>query len=99
MATDGEAHDEEIRAIVLDALIAGRSVDDIADVLRVLHADGSTYPASALMELAADVYLACGSSRTDRLEVDGLAERMLPEDPAQATSATRNAATAYRERS
>jgi len=35
------------------------------------------------MELAADAYLACGSSRTERLEIDGLAERMLPEDPAR----------------
>ena len=35
------------------------------------------------MELAADAYLACGSSRIDRLEVDGLAERMLPEHPAR----------------
>ena len=35
------------------------------------------------MELAADAFLACGSSRADRLEVDGLAARMLPEDPAR----------------
>ncbi len=83
MATRGEANDEKIRTIVLDALIAGRAVDDIADVLRPLHTEGTTYPASALMELAADAYLACGSSRADRLEVDGLAERMLPEDRAR----------------
>ena len=83
MSTGGEARDDEIRAIVLDALIAGRTADDVADVLRSLHVEGSTYPASVLMELAADAYLACGSSRTDRLEVDGLAERMLPEDPAR----------------
>lgn len=83
MSTGGEARGDEIRAIVLDALIAGRTVDDIADVLRPLHVEGSTYPASALMDLAADAYLACGSNRTDRLEIDGLAERMLPEDPAR----------------
>lgn len=83
MATGGGAHDDEIRAIVLEALIAGRAVDDVADALRPFHVEGSTYPASALMDLAADAYLACGSSRTDRLEVDGLAERMLPEDPAR----------------
>jgi len=80
MATGGDAHDVEIRAIVLDALIAGRAVDDLADVLRPVHVEGSTYPASTLMDPAADAFLACGSSRTDRLEVDGLAERMLPED-------------------
>jgi hypothetical protein len=83
MAISGEAQDVEIRSIVLDALIAGRSIDDIADVLRAYHGQGSTYPGSVLMELAADAYLACGSSRTDRLDVDGLAERMLPEDPAR----------------
>jgi hypothetical protein len=99
VATGSEAHDDEIRAIVLDALIAGRAVDDIADVLRPLHAEGSTYPASALMDLAADAYLACGSSRTDRLEVDGLAERMLPEDPARGNVGHSKRVTAYRERS
>jgi hypothetical protein len=83
MSTGGEARGDEIRAIVLDALIAGRTVDDIADVLRPIHVEGSTYSASALMELAADAYPACGSSRTVRLEIDGLAERMLPEGPAR----------------
>lgn len=83
MATSAEANDVEIRATVLDALIAGRPVEEIAAVIRPHHGDGSTYPASVLMELAADAYLACGSSRSDRLEVDGLAHRMLPEDPAR----------------
>jgi len=83
MAKAGEGHDVEIRSIVLDALIAGRPIDDIADVLRPYHGHGSTYPASVLLELAADAFLACGSSRTDPLEVGGLAERTLPEDPAR----------------
>ena len=83
MARAGGGQHDEIRSIVLDALIAGLPIDDIADVLRPYHGEGSTYPASVLMELAADAYLACGSSRTDRLEVEGLAERMLPEDPAR----------------
>ena len=52
-------------------------------MLRPHHGDRSTYPASVLMELAADAYLTCGSSRSDRLEVDGLADRMLPEDQAR----------------
>ncbi|MCU1367400.1 MAG: uncharacterized protein JWN39_3039 [Ilumatobacteraceae bacterium] len=83
MPAADEVRDDEIRSTVLNELIAGRPVDEIADVLRPHHAEGSTYPASALMELAADAYLACGSSRGDRIEVDGLAERMLPEDPAR----------------
>ena len=83
MLTAGEGRDIEIRSIVLDGLVSGRPIDDIADVLRPYHGEGSTYPASVLMVLAADAYLACGSSRADRLEVDGLAERMLPEDPAR----------------
>lgn len=32
------------------------------------------------MELAADAFRACGSTRSRRLQLDGLAERMLPED-------------------
>lgn len=83
MIDDDRGQDEGIRSLVLDALAAGRSVDDIADSLRPLHGERSTYPASALMELAADAYLACGSSRTEPLRVDGLAERLLPEDPAR----------------
>lgn len=82
MLTAGEGRDIEIRSIVLDGLISGRPIDDIADGLRSYHGEGSTFPASVLLALAADAYLACGSSRADRLEVDGLAERMLPEDPA-----------------
>ena len=83
MANVGEARADGIRSIVLDALIAGRPIDEIAHVLRPHHEDDSAYPASALLELAADAYLACGSSRTDRLALDGLAERMLPEDPSR----------------
>ena len=82
MIDDDPRQDEAIRSIVLDFLADGRSVDDIANSLRPLHNERSTYPASALMQLAADAYLACGSSRTDPLEIDGLAERLLPEDPA-----------------
>ena len=96
MAKAGEGQHDEIRSIVLDALIAGRTIDELADVLRPHHADGSTYPASVLMELAADAYLACRSTRTDRLEVDGLAERLLPEDPARGNAGTPSAATACR---
>ena len=83
MIDDDPRQDEAIRSIVLDCLADGRSVDDIANSLRPLHNERSTYPASALMQLAADAYLACGSSRTDPLEIDGLAERLLPEDPAR----------------
>jgi hypothetical protein len=68
---------------VLDALIAGKPIDDIADAVRPYHGPTSTYPAAALLDLAADAYLACGSTRGDRLALDGLAERMLPEDPAR----------------
>lgn len=83
MIDDDRGHDKAVRSLVLDALAYGRSVDDIADSLRPLHRERSPYPASVLVELAADAYLACGSSRTDPLKVDGLAERLLPEDPAR----------------
>jgi hypothetical protein len=78
-----EPDDAEVRAIVLDGLAAGDDITDIARLLRDFHGDRSTYPAAVLMELAADAYLACGSTRSSRLELDGLAERMLPEDPAR----------------
>lgn len=76
---DGDA----VRSLVLEALAAGRPIDDIAAELRPLHRDGSTFPATPLMELAADAFVACGSTRDDRLRLDGLADRMLPEDPAR----------------
>jgi hypothetical protein len=76
-----EPDDAAVRAIVLDGLAAGDAVTDIARALRDFHGDRSTYPAAVLMELAADAFLACGSTRSSRLELDGLAERMLPEDP------------------
>ncbi len=69
--------------MVLESFAAGVSVEDIAMALRPRHREGSTYPASVLMDLAADAYLACGSTREDRLQLDGLADRMLPEDPAR----------------
>lgn len=75
--------DAEVRAVVLNGLVAEDAVVDIARVLSDFHGDRSTYPAAVLMELAADAFLACGSTRRSRLELDGLAERMLPEDPAQ----------------
>jgi hypothetical protein len=83
VATPGRPKDAEIRSIVLDALIAGWPVDEIAAALRPHHGERSTFPAPVLMQLAADAFLACGSSRADRLEVDGLADRMLLEDPAR----------------
>ena len=46
-------------------------------------ADGDARRALNLLELAADAYLACGSSRTDRLALEGLASKWLPEDPAR----------------
>ena len=74
---------DDIRSKVLECFAAGVSVDDIATAVRRRHREGSTYPASVLMDLAADAYLACGSTREDRLQLDGLADRMLPEDPAR----------------
>lgn len=77
------ARDREVRSVVLGALIAGRPIDDIADGVRPYHGSTSTYPAAVLLDLAAVAYLACGSTRSHRLALDGLAERVLPEDPAR----------------
>ena len=83
MSDKGHEDPTAIRMLVLESLASGRSVGDIADALRPLHGEGSTYPASILLELAADAYLACGSSRVDRLALEGLASKWLPEDPAR----------------
>jgi hypothetical protein len=80
---EGSDQGTSVRQRVLDSLASGDSVETIADALRPLHRDGSTYPASILLDLAADAYLACGSSRRERLALDGLAEKWLPEDPAR----------------
>ena len=83
MVGPSAAQEWEIRSAVLNSLIAGRPVDDIADAIRPYHGPTSTYPAAVLFDLAADAYLACGSNRSDPLALDGIAERMLPEDPAR----------------
>jgi len=80
---EGSEDTTAIRRLVLDGLAGGDSVEAIAEALRPLHRDGSTHPAAVLLELAADAYLACGSSRSERLALEGLAERWLPEDPAR----------------
>jgi hypothetical protein len=51
--------------------------------VRRWHDDRSTFPAEILMELAADAFLATGATRADRLDIDGLAERLLAEWPAR----------------
>ena len=45
---------------------------------------GLDVPSDILMELAADAFLAVGSTRADRLQLDGLAARLLPECAARA---------------
>ena len=70
-------------ALVLDGLGSARDVDELVAELRVMHHDGSTFPATPLLELAADAYLAGGWSRDDRLVIDGLDRRLLPEWPAR----------------
>ena len=55
----------------------------IADAVRPYHGPASTYPAGVLLDAAADAYVACGSSRGDRLALEGLADRMIPEDPSR----------------
>ena len=74
---------EKVRSLVLSELADGRDLDELCDAVGVFHGLDSTFPAEALMELAADAFVACGSTRANRLEIDGLAERMLPEWPAR----------------
>jgi hypothetical protein len=71
---------------VLDGLGSARDLDELVAELRVMHRDGSTFPATPLLELAADAYLAGGWSRDDRLVIDGLDRRLLPEWPARGSA-------------
>ena len=77
------AQSARVVALVLDGLGSARDVDELVAELRVMHRDGSTFPATPLLELAADAYLAGGWSRDDRLVIDGLDRRLLPEWPAR----------------
>ena len=70
-------------ATVLDGLRDEVQLEELCNRIGLWHGPGSTFPAGILMELAADAFLAVGSSRADRLQLDGLAERMLPEWPAR----------------
>ena len=69
---------------MVDGIASGVDLDDLARGVRGWHDERrSTFPADVLMELAADAYLAVGSTRTDRLELEGLEHRLLPEWPAR----------------
>jgi hypothetical protein len=68
---------------VLDRLGLAPDLDELVAELRVMHHDGSTFPAAPLLELAADAYHAGGWTRDDRLVIDGLDRRLLPEWPAR----------------
>jgi hypothetical protein len=71
-------------ALVLDGLGSARDLDELVVELRVMHRDESNFPATPLLELAADdAYIAGGRSRDDRLVIDGLDRRLLPEWPAR----------------
>ena len=89
--------DDEIRSIVLDSLISG-STDQrhCRRAYALTTGSGRGIRASVLTQLAADADLVCGSSRTDRLEIDGLAERKRFPRPPEAMSVTRSAATMSR---
>lgn len=73
----------EVVAVVLDGLRSGVDLEDLCDTVRAWHGAGSTFPADVLMDLAADAFIAVGATRTDRVQVEGLADRLLPEWPAQ----------------
>ena len=68
---------------MLSELTKARDLDELCDAIGAYHGPNSTFPADELMELAADAFVACGSSRANRPDMDGLAEQMLPEWPAR----------------
>lgn len=80
---DTSADETVVVATVLDGLRNETGLEELCSRVRRWHGPGSTFPAEILMELAADAFLAVGSTRAERLHLDGLAERMLPEWPAR----------------
>ena len=76
----------EVRSRVLDGIAARWDLDALAALVRRWHGERSTFPAPVLLELAADAFIAIGATRDDRLELEGLADRMLPEWPVRGNS-------------
>ena len=80
-STSNESRD--VVALVLDGLETGRDLDELLLDVGAFHRKHSTFPAEVLLELAADSFSAARVDRTNRLQLDGLAERVLPEWPAR----------------
>ncbi|MCU1360220.1 MAG: hypothetical protein JWN99_1509 [Ilumatobacteraceae bacterium] len=79
--------DSEVIDVVLDGIVANIDLDDLADSVRAWHGPGNTFPATPLLELGADAFLASRSSRQDRLQLEDLADRLLPEWPVRGNAA------------
>jgi hypothetical protein len=79
--------DDEVVLAVLDGLAAGRDAHQLAPMVGEWHDARTGFPAAPLLELAADAFVACGATREDRLGLEGLAERLLPEWPARGNTA------------
>ena len=77
---------EVVRA-VLAALASGGDLDAVHEAVRPIFLGPARVPARALLELAADAFVAARATRSAPLELEGLARRLLPEWPARGNTA------------
>ena len=60
---------------------------ELARTIEPFHPPGNTFPGEVLLELAADALETAGVSREHPLHLEGLRERLLPEDAAGSQAA------------
>ncbi len=70
---------EEVRRIVLQGVVVGCELDDIASNLAPLHHPNRAFPGDVLLDLAADAIEFSGASRPNPIAFDQIRERFLPE--------------------
>jgi len=67
------------RRVLLDGLARDADVLELVSELALLHPRDNTFPGEVFLRVAADALDWCGASRADRLSLEGLRERFLPE--------------------
>lgn len=79
------ADPDEVRRLTLAAFAAG-DLDELTEQLAMMHLSGVN-PGRALLELAADLFLLTGATRSTPLDLNQLAERHLADLPVRGNTA------------
>lgn len=77
----------DVRRQVLAGLRADVPFAELARTIEPFHPPGNTFPGEVLLELGADALETAGVSREHPLHLEGLRERLLPEDAAGSQAA------------